>query len=50
MEIPGSVAVFLLTESLEKLAFYFDLKNAKIFKTKLSFPVDLHVAKNRSTG
>lgn len=48
-ETPGSLAVLLLTESLEIMAFYFNLKNAKVFKMALSFPVDLHVARNRST-
>lgn len=48
-ETPGSLAMLLLTESLEIMAFYFNLKNAKVFKMALTFPVDLHVARNRST-
>lgn len=41
--------MLLLTEILEVLTFYFNLKNGKIFKRELSFPVDVHVAKNRDT-
>lgn len=39
------LTVFLLREILAVLAFYFNLKNGKIFKIELSFPVD--VAKNK---
>lgn len=39
------LTVFLLREILAVLAFYFNLKNGKIFKIELLFPVD--VAKNK---
>lgn len=42
--------LFLLREILKVLEFYFNVKNGKMVKRELSFPVDVHVAKNRDTG